>query len=218
VERKPQQLQKPKPEYNHPLLRADSPSETSIAVDKVCQPESNTNNTLIQVWLQDSIEGVKLTFVQESQQVLENNSFTGEPVIQEWENDPEPRIQELENNKGQPVIHQNTHRWLSRTAPVTVALLVSPFKHRSLSKPSGKSLSVSSASSCNYQVPYKSSDDESNGHGKSLTSSNLDSQEALGDGNDQSNGHNENPPSSDGDPDLEMEEDLGNHQDESGAG
>jgi hypothetical protein len=71
--------------------------------------------------------------VQELQQVLENNPFTGEPVIQE-----------LKNNEGHPVIHQNAHMWLSRAAQATVALLASPFKCRSLSKPSGKSLSVSS--------------------------------------------------------------------------
>jgi hypothetical protein len=204
---KSQMLRRPKPEDNHPLLQADSSSETSIAVDEVRQPESNANNSFTQVRLQDSIEGVELTLVQESQQVLENtNPFTGESGIQE-----------SENNEGQPVIHQNTHRRLSKVARATVALLASPFKRRSLSKPSGESLSLSSAaSSYEYQVPYKSSDDESNGNGEIPTSSDLDQEEDLVDGNELSNSYNENPASSDIDPDLEMEEELGNyrHEDE----
>jgi hypothetical protein len=213
LERKSQQLRKAKPEDKHPLLRADSSSETSIAVDEIRQPESGVNNnSLTQVRLQDSIEGVELTLVQESQQVLANSLFTGDPVIQELENDPEPGTQELENNEGHPVIHQNAPRRLGRVARATVALLASPFKRRS--KPSGESLSVSSTSSFEYQVPYKSSDDESNGHGEIPASSSLDQEEDLGDGNDQSNGHNENTPSSNLDPDLEMEEDLGNHRHE----
>ena len=144
--------------------------------------------------------------------MLANSLFTGDPVIQELENDPEPGTQELENNEGHPVIHQNAPRRLGRVARATVALLASPFKRRS--KPSGESLSVASTSSFEYQVSYKSSDDESNGHGEIPASSSLDQEEDLGDGNDQSNGHNENTPSSNLDPDLEMEEDLGNHRHE----
>jgi hypothetical protein len=202
---KSQMLRRPKPEDNHPLLRADSSSETSIAVDEVRQPQSNANSSLTQVRLQESIEGVELTLVQESQQVLENNPFTGESGIQE-----------SENNEGQPVIHQNTNRQLSKVARATVALLASPFKRRSLSKPSGESLSASSASSYEYQVPYKSSDEESNGNGEIPTSLDLDQEEDLVDGNELSNTYNENPASSDIDPDLEMEEELGNyrHEDE----
>ena len=126
LELKSQQLRNAKTADNHPLLRADSSSETSIAVDEIRQPESGVNNnSLTQVRLQDSIEGVELTLVQESQQVLANSLFTGDPVIQELENDPEPGTQELENNEGHPVIHQNAHRRLGIAAQATVALLAS---------------------------------------------------------------------------------------------
>jgi hypothetical protein len=47
--------------------------------------------------------------------------------------------------------------------------------------------------------------------------SNLDQEEDIGDGHDQSNGRNENPTSSDLDPDLEMEEDLGNYRGDEGG-
>jgi hypothetical protein len=92
-------------------------------------------------------------------------------------------------------------------------LLASPFKHKS----SDGSPYISSASlfeGGGYQVPYKSSDDESNDYGESPKSSNLDQEKVFFHGNELSNSYNENPASSDLDPDLEMEEALGNYQDE----
>ena len=188
-----QQLRRPKAEDNHPLLRAES--------DELCQQEesNNNNSSTHQVRLQDSIEGIELSLAQESQQELENHQDR------------------------EPIIHQSAHRPLSRMARAAAALLASPFNRRSSSKSSGGSPSVSSTSSFqDNRVPCRSSDDESNGDGRSTAASDIDQEEDLGDdndldqeedlidGDDQPNGHNENPAPSDLDPDLEMEEELGN--------
>jgi hypothetical protein len=145
--------------------------------------------------------------VQESQQELENDQDPGESGIQE-----------LENGQDQePEIHRNMHRPLSRMAQAAAALLTSPFQRRSSSKYAGRSPSMSSTSS-------RSSDDESNGHAafdldqaEDLgDDSDLDQEEDLGDSNNQPNGHNESPAPPDLDPDLEMEEELGNYREDEG--
>jgi hypothetical protein len=202
-----QQLRRPKAGDNHPLLQEED-KESNTQNSSTHQVLLRDSISTHQVRLQDSVEGVELSLAQEPQQELENDP---EP---ELENVSVPETQELENNRDrEPVIHQ-----MARAA---VALLASPFRGRRASSKSSSDGSTFSFEG-NYQVPCRSSDDESNGpHGESPATpgvegpSNLDQEEDISiDGNDQPNGRNENPVPSDLDPDLEMEEELGNFRGE----